>query len=87
MSTGYSGTPLIKKLGVRSGHRVCILNQPDNYFGLLGDLPDNVMVLLLDDGDLDFKHAFYLSADVLREQFAQLRSALKADGMFWISWA
>ena len=31
MSTGYSSTPLIQKLGIRQGYQVCVINQPDNY--------------------------------------------------------
>ncbi|GAB4524177.1 MAG: DUF3052 family protein [Anaerolineae bacterium] len=86
MSTGYSGTPLIQKLGIRQGYRVCVINQPDNYVELLGDLPSNVFVSPLDDGEFDFIHAFYLSAVDLREQFAELKAALKSDGILWISW-
>lgn len=87
MSTGYSSTPLIQKLGIKPGYRVCFINQPDNYFELLGDLPTNVSVSLLDDGEFDFIHAFYLSAVDLREQFAELKAALKSDGVLWLSWA
>lgn len=32
---GYSGTPLLKKLGIKPGLKIMLLNPPDNYFELL----------------------------------------------------
>jgi hypothetical protein len=40
---GYSGTPLAKKLGIRSGFRVRLINQPAYYFDLFTDLPPDIM--------------------------------------------
>ncbi|HZE86333.1 MAG TPA: hypothetical protein VE035_18565, partial [Puia sp.] len=34
-TTGYSGTPLLKKLGIREDHRVWLIDCPDDYFGWL----------------------------------------------------
>ena len=31
MSVGYSGTPLVKKLGIKPGHRVMVLNAPAGF--------------------------------------------------------
>lgn len=42
MSPGYSGTPLVRKLGIREGHRVAVMNAPEHFSGLLGDLPEGV---------------------------------------------
>ena len=39
---GYSGTPLPKKLGIKSGFVVAVVNGPDNFEQTLGDLPDGV---------------------------------------------
>ena len=33
---GYSGTPLIKKLGIKEDTKVLLLNAPADYFQLLG---------------------------------------------------
>ncbi len=35
MPAGYSGTPLIKKLGIGPGTKLLLLNAPDNYAELL----------------------------------------------------
>ena len=40
MSVGYSGTPLAKKLGIKSGSTVVAVNAPANYLDLLAPLPD-----------------------------------------------
>ena len=34
-TAGYSGTPLIKKLGIKPDMKVFVINAPDNYFELL----------------------------------------------------
>jgi len=35
MLAGYSGTPLIKKLGIKEEMKVQLIGQPENYFDLL----------------------------------------------------
>ena len=42
---GYSGTPLPKKLGIKEGHRVVLVDAPDQIDELLGDLPPAVTLL------------------------------------------
>lgn len=42
---GYSGTPLIKKLGIKAGQRACILGAPPGYLDLLGELPENLVLV------------------------------------------
>ena len=40
-TAGYSGTPLLKKLGIKPESKVLLLNAPDNYFELLeADISD-----------------------------------------------
>jgi hypothetical protein len=34
-ATGYSGTPLIKKLGIAENMKVLLINAPENYFDLI----------------------------------------------------
>ena len=38
-SSGYSGTPLPKKLGIREGSRVALCPRPDGFEAVLGPLP------------------------------------------------
>lgn len=86
MTTGYSGTPLFKKLGIRQGDR-CYLHQvPDDYFDLLFGLPDAEFEDEKVDGEYDFIHAFVSYQSELKSIWSPLKAALKKDGMFWISW-
>jgi hypothetical protein len=39
---GYAGQPLLKKLGLREGMRVALINAPANFKETLGALPDGV---------------------------------------------
>lgn len=42
---GYSGTPLAKKLGIKPGFKIRLVNQPDYYLELFSELPANINVL------------------------------------------
>lgn len=87
MSEGYSGTPLIKKLGIKSNFKVAIVHAPDHYFDLLGELPEDVEVHTgLQDNDYDYVHAFYLQRTDYEADFDMVKEAIKKDGMIWISW-
>jgi hypothetical protein len=86
MTNGYSGTPLLKKLGIKNGQRLCLVHAPPDY-GLLSELSAEVTWLAwATAADCDFIQAFYTEQSVLRAEFPQLKAALKKDGMLWISW-
>ncbi len=36
---------LSQKLGIKGGIKVITVNPPDNYYELLGDLPENVVII------------------------------------------
>lgn len=56
--SGYSGMSLAKKLGIKEGFRIKLVNPPDYYFDLFTDLPVNLN--LTDDNTKrkDFIHFF-----------------------------
>jgi hypothetical protein len=83
---GYSKTPLVKKLGLKPGFRLILLNAPQNYRQTLGDLPENVIVADTLAGPLDFIHFFTTSREALAAEFPRLKQALAPTGMLWISW-
>ena len=83
---GYSGTPLIRKLGIRSHSRILFRNPPEGYLLSLGDMPENVTILRRLAGSLDFIHAFFSKRRDLERDVTALISALKKDGMLWLSW-
>src|SRR6476646_11076080 len=83
---GYSGTPLLKKLGIRPGARVLLLNAPAGYLALLGPLPAGVTLLAAPDAGLDFIQLFSREAAEMAEWFPRLKAALAPAGALWISW-
>ena len=83
---GYSGTPLLKKLGIKAAMRLAFVHEPEDYLILLGDLPDGVQLLDPITGDLDFIHAFYKERAEFEAEYLTLKNALRKDGMLWISW-
>jgi hypothetical protein len=86
MSAGYSGTPLVKKLGIKPGFKIAILNPPAHYRQLIGELPESVTIVDDLSGPLDFIHFFTRQSAELAGEFPALRQALASNGMLWISW-
>lgn len=43
--SGYSGTPLAKKLGIKPGFRIYVKNAPLPYRSLFNTFPERVSVL------------------------------------------
>ena len=87
-NAGYSGTPLIKKLGFKPGQRICFLHSPDNFPKTLGPLPAGIQLIqqLPKTRSLDFIHYFTKERKKLEKTFPQLKAALNWDGILWISW-
>lgn len=86
MPAGYSGTPLIRKLGLKPGHRARFVCAPDHYLKLLGPLPDTVKVVGTTRGKFDFIHLFAARGADLDRRLSRLVESLKPDGSLWISW-
>jgi hypothetical protein len=82
---GYSGTPLVQKLGIRAGMRVYIGNAPPDYAKLLGRIPTIVQAKRL-KGPLDFIQQFSLTREELEGVLPVLMAALAPAGMLWVSW-
>lgn len=85
---GYSGTPLIKKLGLKAGQRACIIGAPPGFLASLDQLPADITIgaRLGKPQSLDFVHFFALHFSQLQIKFAELKVALRFDGSLWISW-
>ena len=84
--TGYSGRPLVDKLGIKPGTRIAILNAPRGYRATLGKLPAGVRVVAAARGVVSFIHLFVVSRAVLETRIPALLRALTPDGSLWISW-
>lgn len=85
-ASGYSGTPLVRKLGYRPGFRVHWVNAPDDYADLVHPLPEPLDVLPTPEAPLDLIHLFSSDVVELGERLPLLRAALRPTGMIWVSW-
>ena len=87
MSTvGYSGTPLIKKLGIRPEMKVLLINEPDNYFDLL---ETNINEQLLKKSDFpDLVHLFVKNNKEFEVEMKKLNLFCKKNPtlIIWVSW-
>jgi hypothetical protein len=86
VSAGYSGTPLVRKLGFRPGMRAHFVAAPDNFGALLGELPDGVRVLERPAAPLDLVMLFVVSRAQLERRLPGLHAKLRQDGMVWVAW-
>ena len=86
MSAGYSGTPLVRKLGYRPGMRVHHVGAPAGFADLVGELPDGVTVLARAAGDLDLAMLFVTERRDLARGLARLQPKLQPAGMIWVAW-
>lgn len=87
MPSGYSGTPLAKKLGIKSGMHYATCSAPNYYFSLFKEWPpDTIISKDLTNNSLDFAHIFCLDLNALYTHYEVHKNALKKTGMMWISW-
>jgi hypothetical protein len=83
---GYSGTPLIKKLGVKEGFNVGLVNAPTTFRKDLGKLPADSKIVARLTPPLDLILLFAESATALDSRFAILAEKLSANGSLWVAW-
>jgi hypothetical protein len=85
-SAGYSGTPLVRKLGIKPGSRLGLLGAPSAFDRTLGELPRDVSVRRQARGPLDVIIAFYSRRSQLERRLPALRACLDPAGGLWIAW-
>lgn len=86
MPAGYSGTPLVKKLGIKENATIKLVNEPAHYLKLIGKIPAGVRFIQNDRDPADFIHIFATQASALKKALPSLKKQLKKDGMMWVSW-
>ncbi len=84
-ASGYSGTPLAKKLGIKEGHRVVLLAAPDAFAATLEPLPPVVMTTAL-GAAADVIVMFCRARRELEHQLTAAHAALQPAGGLWIAW-
>src|SRR5258708_31302856 len=86
VTAGYSGTPLLKKLGIKPGFKLLLINEPDNYFELLeADVSDQ---LCRKNETTDWIHLFVKNNKEFETEMRKLIPIIKKNPniTIWVSW-
>lgn len=84
---GYSGTPLPRKLGIRQGANIALLDVPSNIDRELGKVVGEIKTATGDPArPLDFVLLFVKNKDDLKRQIPKLAARLAPTGILWIAW-
>jgi hypothetical protein len=83
---GYSGTPLAKKLGIKSGAKVGFFGAPPDFEQTLGQLPEGATVSARGSARLDVIVCFVRSLRELERELPRLQRRLDSAGGLWIAW-
>ena len=86
MAAGYSSNPLYKKLGIKEGFSVLLINEPAHYTELIGSITSTLTVVKKTATDIDFIHFFTNSEKELTTTLPRLMKQIKKDGSIWVSW-
>lgn len=82
----YSTAPLAKKLGIRGGMNLLLIDPPYSFPSALGDLPEDVTILAEPRGALDLVLLFAEWRGDLVMRFPSLAERLAPAGMLWVAW-
>jgi hypothetical protein len=85
--SGYSGTPLPQKLGIKTGFRVRLINVPTEVRHVLRTALAACEEAREGQGALDFVLMFVPSAGELSREFGRVSKLLAPRGMIWVGWA
>ena len=84
--SGYSGTPLARKLGIRAGTRLFVHSAPESYARLLAPLPAGVKWARRIDADTDLIHTFATRKAGLAKLLERALASMRPDAALWVSW-
>lgn len=85
-TAGYSGTPLVAKLGVKEGFAIHAVGAPRGYRALLEPLPAGVRFKVGLDRSVDLVHLFETEKEHLARALAALRGSIAPNATVWVSW-
>ena len=83
-TSGYSGTPLPRKLGVKPGHRVLLLGRPVDFE--LSGTDDAEVRHRIGGAQFDVMLAFAKNSTKVAQHFDKLPTHLTTAGALWIAW-
>lgn len=85
-SSGYSGTPLERKLGIREGIKIRLIGQPKGYLEFFERLPGNLLFTEAPGSGFEMIHFFTQKADEIARFLPKLKAEIKQNGFIWVSW-
>ncbi len=85
-SAGYSGTPLAKKLGLKPGGRIRVIDAPRPYLDLVAPAPEGLILIEESQSKKDGIHIFVRQAKRLAGSLAALKQEILPNGAIWASW-
>lgn len=84
--TGYSGTPLAAKLGIKEDMHVLVAGAPRDYRRLVAPLPRGVKIAARLSRHVDLVHLFTTKRTELARRLAAYRARLEPTAIVWVSW-
>ncbi|MDX2105556.1 MAG: DUF3052 family protein [Candidatus Melainabacteria bacterium] len=87
MKTKTTTKTIQEKLQVKAGRSILVLNQPDGYHKLFGELPATVIVGDKKSKYLDIIQVFISSQKQLENELPKLKKILNSKGMIWVTYA
>jgi hypothetical protein len=86
MTSGYSGTPLAKKLSLKEGMRAWFDGMPDGVRDEIVAEQLQLQLLSASEAPIDAAHIFVTGRAELEAKLHQLMPLLDRAGMIWVSW-
>jgi hypothetical protein len=83
---GYSGTPLVQKIGIKSGDALLLLNPPAGFDKELAPLPSDVKLASAKAALLNVVICFTPNRKELERALPTVKPKLAQNGMVWIGW-
>ncbi len=78
--------PLYKRLGIKEGTEVKLINEPDYYIKLLNGIASKIIFRKKLNSAVDVIHLFTNSKKELSVELPALTNYIKESGVIWVSW-
>ena len=86
MASGYSGTPLAKKLNLKDGMRVWLPDMPDDVRAEIESYGLTLSEEQVPTPGLHAAHIFVRQRAIMESHLATLRDIIDPAGQIWVSW-
>jgi hypothetical protein len=86
MTSGYSGTPLVKKLNLRDGMRVWFDAMPEHVIDEIDEYALELFFVADPAEGIDAAHIFVTDRATLEAHLTALRHQIAPEGQIWVSW-